>query len=106
MNRTVPCENINRHEPALPTAAEFAEVVGQGIFRSHRPKGWKRVVTPALGFTTLGEAALAYASMNWPAFPLSKGKKTPLIAKAAGGRGVYDATVDSATIRRWWSGHP
>lgn len=51
-------------------------------------------------------AALALARGGWPVFPLRPRDKVPLIASAAGGRGVLDATVDQDQIRRWWSAHP
>src|SRR4051795_333629 len=52
------------------------------------------------------EAALAYAARGWPVFALRPGEKTPLIAKAAGGNGVHDATTDPDQIRAWWEKHP
>src|SRR5689334_14667566 len=52
------------------------------------------------------EHALAYAARGWPVFPLKPGEKTPLIAKAAGGNGVHDATTDPDRIRAWWTKCP
>jgi hypothetical protein len=44
-------------------------------------------------------AALAYASMGWPVFPVAPGGKVPAIK---GGHGCNDATTDPATISEWW----
>jgi len=41
-----------------------------------------------------------------PVFPLAPGTKLPLIAKAAGGRGVLDATADASRIVAWWEASP
>src|SRR5690242_19756622 len=54
----------------------------------------------------LGTAALAYAVRGWPVFPLRPRDKIPLIAKAAGGNGVKDATTDPAQIEAWWAKEP
>lgn len=66
------------------------------------------------------QAALAYASVGWPVFPVRPGAKTPALPAAhpAGspeaaschgecgrlGHGLYDATTDPGQIREWWSG--
>jgi hypothetical protein len=55
---------------------------------------------------TLPDAALAYAGMGWPVFPLKPGDKVPLIPKAEGGNGVHDATTDPDQIREWWERQP
>jgi KaiC/GvpD/RAD55 family RecA-like ATPase len=52
---------------------------------------------------SLGAAAVYYASLGWPVFPLAVGMKIPLLR---GGRGVTDATTDVAQITRWWTEHP
>ena len=54
----------------------------------------------------LRDAALAYAAMDWPVFPLMPGDKGPLIGKDQGGRGVHDATTDLDQIRAWWEREP
>lgn len=51
--------------------------------------------------TALIEAALWYASVGWPVFPLTVGGKTP-----ATRNGFKDATTDLAQIRSWWSTAP
>lgn len=51
-------------------------------------------------------AALAYAARGMAVFPLAAGKKIPLIPKAKGGRGVWDATTDVTKIQGWWSAAP
>ena len=51
-------------------------------------------------------AALAYAAMGWPVFPLAPRSKVPLVSASAGGRGVLDATTDTAQIDAWWSRTP
>src|SRR4051794_31004575 len=58
---------------------------------------------PPAGFL---DDALAFAERQWPVFPLRPGDKVPLIAKAAGGNGVHDATTDPDQIRAWWEKHP
>ena len=60
-------------------------------------------MSPPAGFL---DDALAYAARGWPVFPLRPGEKVPLIAKAAGGNGVHDATTDPDQIRAWWTKHP
>lgn len=47
------------------------------------------------------EAALFYARLGLPVFPLEG--KIPLVK---GSRGLYDATTRAVSIRRWWSEHP
>ena len=48
------------------------------------------------------EAALAYARLGWPIFPLAPGTKVPL----KGTKGFEDATTDPQQIRRWWARWP
>ena len=50
------------------------------------------------------DAALAYAARGWAVLPLRG--KLPRIPKAAGGRGVHDATTDPETIKAWWTKWP
>jgi hypothetical protein len=69
------------------------------------------------------DAALAYADVGWPVFPVtSDGTKAPVFAGAhrsepataepcrgecgRPGHGLYDATTDPGQIREWWGGHP
>lgn len=54
----------------------------------------------------LGDAAVAYAKMGWPVFPLAPQSKVPAIPKAQGGQGVLDATTDVNQVARWWQRHP
>jgi hypothetical protein len=72
------------------------------------------------GLGELHAAALAYAAIGWPVFPLAPGEKVPLYSNPhrrgseertrcpgrAGcgrdGHGVKDATVDPAVITAWW----
>lgn len=54
----------------------------------------------------LRAAALAYAEMGWPVFPLLPRDKVPLIPKSAGGRGVHDATTDPDRVAAWWERAP
>ena len=49
----------------------------------------------------LGKAALWYARHGYHVFPLVPGTKKPATT-----RGLYDATTDTAQIRRWWSENP
>ena len=50
------------------------------------------------------EAALAYAAHGWRVFPLQVGGKVPLGTLAP--HGHKDATLDEATILRWWTLSP
>ncbi|MDQ3640430.1 MAG: bifunctional DNA primase/polymerase [Actinomycetota bacterium] len=65
------------------------------------------------------DAALDYARRGWPVFPLVPKGKLPVIPSAhergeppcraecgREGHGLYDATTDEATIRRWWGHWP
>lgn len=67
----------------------------------------------------LRDAALDYAALGWPVFPVAPRGKLPVIPKAhaAGeqpcrgecgrdGHGLYDATTDSARIAAWWDRWP
>lgn len=47
------------------------------------------------------EAALLYASMGWPVFPLWPKSKSP-----ATKHGFKDAVTDEGQIRRWWTTNP
>jgi len=55
---------------------------------------------------SLGSAALYYASLGWPVFPLVPREKIPLFPKREGGHGVKDATTDVEQVRAWWTSHP
>ena len=55
---------------------------------------------------SLGAAALYYASLGWPVFPLVPREKIPLFPKRDGGRGVKDASTDHEQITAWWTSHP
>lgn len=50
----------------------------------------------------LGAAALGYAELGWPVFPLQPGTKIPM----PGSRGFTDATTDPDRVRAWWAQHP
>ncbi|MBI2836077.1 MAG: bifunctional DNA primase/polymerase [Chloroflexi bacterium] len=56
--------------------------------------------------STLLEAALSYARLGLPVFPLKPRLKEPLISKNAGGHGHKDATTDEVAIRAWWAKWP
>ena len=47
------------------------------------------------------EAALGYASNNWPVFPCKAGLKTPACT-----HGFKNATTDPEQIREWWKDNP
>ena len=51
-------------------------------------------------------AALGYLGRGWPVFPVNPRTNGPMIAKAAGGRGFHDATLDPEQVRAWWSTWP
>jgi hypothetical protein len=51
--------------------------------------------------TTALDWALHYASVDWRVFPCDPATKQPLISG-----GFKSATIDPATIRRWWRQHP
>jgi hypothetical protein len=63
-------------------------------------------MTPLAATSTFTDAALAYAAAGYPVFPLRPSGKVPLIPKERGGRGVYDATIDSDRIKALWTAHP
>lgn len=48
------------------------------------------------------EAALDYARMGWPIFPLEPNTKTPFERS----KGYKDATCDLELIKLWWTNHP
>src|SRR5437879_4099359 len=50
---------------------------------------------------SLAEAALYYAALGWPVFPLLPNSKRPLTA-----HGYKDATTDPQQIQRWAQVHP
>jgi len=52
---------------------------------------------------SLGAAALYYASLGWPVFPLAVRDKVPLLR---GGNGCKDATTDADKITGWWTQYP
>jgi hypothetical protein len=56
--------------------------------------------------TGLIDAALLYARLGYPVFPLAPRSKLPLIPAEQGGHGLHDATTDTAQIRAWWEAHP
>lgn len=47
---------------------------------------------------TMLDHALDYAANGWPVFPCDPATKAPLVS-----RGLYSATTDEPTIKRWWS---
>jgi hypothetical protein len=55
---------------------------------------------------SLGAAALYYAGLGWPVFPLVPREKIPLFSKKNGGHGVKDATTDADQVTAWWSDYP
>ena len=66
----------------------------------------------------LMDAALVYAAMGWPVFPLAPGTKIPLLRspheKGHGckgecgqdGHAQNDATCDPGKVMKWWTDHP
>jgi hypothetical protein len=48
------------------------------------------------------EAALKYAALGWPIFPLAQGTKNQPLTR----NGVLDASCDAGQIRRWWGTWP
>lgn len=86
-------------------------------------------LTPLLGETpeqaaaatrpdALANAAVYYAGLGWPVFPLRPGAKLPLFPSAhdpgdpcrgecgALGHGLWDATTVAATVASWWASEP
>jgi Bifunctional DNA primase/polymerase, N-terminal len=51
----------------------------------------------------LCSAAMSYAEMGWPVFPLANQSKAPAIK---GGKGFHDANTDVARLEKWWTRHP
>jgi Bifunctional DNA primase/polymerase, N-terminal/D5 N terminal like/Primase C terminal 1 (PriCT-1) len=54
---------------------------------------------------TMLDAALSFARCGLPVFPCTL-NRNPIIAKADGGNGFYDATTDEKQIRQWWTRWP
>lgn len=54
----------------------------------------------------LALAALGYAAMGVPVFPLVEMKKRPKIARTEGGRGFHDATTNLQVVSDWWRRWP
>ena len=52
------------------------------------------------------DIALQHAARGWHVFPLKPKDKKPVISKAAGGKGFYDATLDAEQIKAWWTQYP
>ncbi len=50
--------------------------------------------------------AREWAEAGFYVFPIQPNGKLPLISKADGGRGLYDATTDLAVVDSWWSACP
>jgi Bifunctional DNA primase/polymerase, N-terminal len=71
-----------------------------------RPSDGGNAEGPRLAHGSVADAAVAYAARGWPVLPLRPGGKAPLIARAEGGHGVHDATIDPDRIRAWWAAHP
>lgn len=51
--------------------------------------------------SALGQAALGYAELGWPVFPLRPRSKAPIFSG-----GFHTATVNTATVERWWRANP
>ena len=64
------------------------------------------VASPSRSPEQLKAWALAYASEHLSVFLLRRGSKAPLISRAEGGRGFYDATTDAEQIEAWWERYP
>lgn len=56
--------------------------------------------------TNFLDIALQHIARGWYVFPQKPKDKKPLIPKAAGGRGFYDATLDADQVKAWWSKYP
>jgi hypothetical protein len=59
-----------------------------------------------LPVTSFLDIALHGISRGWYVFPLKPKDKYPVISKAAGGKGFYDATLDAEQIKAWWTKYP
>ncbi len=72
----------------------------------HEPGGMGQPERAGEGPAKLMDLALHYADKGWPMFPVTPGGKLPLIARARGGHGYLDATIDRSRIEEWWRAYP
>jgi hypothetical protein len=61
---------------------------------------------PELPQSPIVEAALSYARIGWPVFPLHNKKPFEFISPGIQSHGYKDATTDEAAIRAMWLYHP
>ncbi len=66
-----------------------------------KPLSKDQYLSGDLSNLTLHQAALYYASLGWPIFPVYPNEKNPLT-----GNGFKDATTDQDQINHWWAATP
>jgi hypothetical protein len=86
--------------PEEIAAREFVDAIQRGD--EPEMKRLEAVVNKVEQLPSLGAAALWYAEVaRWPVFPLRPGEKVP-----ATRHGFKDATLDSGSIREYWTANP
>jgi hypothetical protein len=96
-------EGLKRLEYRGYDSAGVAVVNGTGKLKRLRTVGKVQRLQEAIDAAPprLLDAALYYASLGWPVFPLRPRDKRP-----ATRNGFKDATTDADRIRAWWQRHP
>jgi hypothetical protein len=84
-------------DDARPTAAVVARLEA-----CHPGQGRRMREGNIVNGITLTEAALRYAELGYPVFPLSPRSKLP----RAGSHGLLDATTDAEQVAAWWRDEP
>jgi Bifunctional DNA primase/polymerase, N-terminal len=87
--------------PAHETPAQLPARPAHEPSTTQRPQDHAERLPALVGDCAKGEAALRYAALGWPVFPVHTGGKVPLTR-----HGCKDASTDPAVVRAWWQRHP